>query len=68
MEESIACFCEIFDPRQKNIRHNLYEVLVIFLCTLLCAGEDCSDLDFPHFSSGWPSGHNPEDILVGDEA
>jgi hypothetical protein len=25
-------------------------------------------LDFPHFSSGWPSGHSPEDIPVGDEA
>jgi hypothetical protein len=27
-----------------------------------------SELDFPHFSSAWASGHNPEDILVGDEA
>ena len=25
-------------------------------------------LDFPHFSSALPSGDNPEDILVGDEA
>ena len=25
-------------------------------------------LDFQHFSSAWPSGDNPEDILVGDEA
>jgi hypothetical protein len=27
-----------------------------------------SELDFQHFSSAWPSGDNPEDILVGDEA
>jgi hypothetical protein len=26
------------------------------------------ELVFPHFSSAWPSGDNPEDILVGDEA
>src|ERR1700712_1463658 len=25
-------------------------------------------LDFPHFSSAWPSGHSPKDILVSDEA
>jgi hypothetical protein len=26
------------------------------------------ELDFPHFSSAWPSGHSPKDILVSDEA
>jgi len=45
MEEFIACFSEVSDPRQENIRHNLYEVLLIALCTMLCGGEDCSDME-----------------------
>lgn len=44
MEEFIACFSEVSDPRQENVRHNLYEVLMIALCTMLCGGEDCSDM------------------------
>jgi hypothetical protein len=44
MEEFIACFAEIIDPRQHNARHNLHEILMIALCTLLCGGEDCSDM------------------------
>jgi len=45
MEAFIACFSEVSDPRQDNIRHNLHEVLLIALCTLLCGGEDCSDME-----------------------
>ena len=45
MEEFIACFSEVSDPRQENVRHNLYEVLMIALCTMLCGGEDCSDME-----------------------
>ena len=45
MEEFIACFAEVSDPRQKNVRHNLYEVRIIALCTMLCGGEDCSDME-----------------------
>ncbi|OYV41808.1 MAG: hypothetical protein B7Z75_14780 [Acidocella sp. 20-57-95] len=45
MEEFIACFSEVFDPRQENVRHNLHEVLLIALCTMLCGGEDCSDME-----------------------
>lgn len=45
MEEFIACFSEVSDPRQENVRHNLHEVLMIALCTLLCGGEDCSDME-----------------------
>jgi len=45
MEEFIACFSEVSDPRQENVRHNLYEVLIIALCTLLCGGEDCTDME-----------------------
>jgi predicted transposase YbfD/YdcC len=44
MEEFIGCFLELADPRQDNIRHDLYEVLIIALCTMLCGGEDCSDM------------------------
>ena len=44
MEEFVACFSEVSDPRQDNVRHNLYEVLIIALCCLLCGGEDCSDM------------------------
>ena len=45
MEEFIACFTKVSDPRQENVRHNLYEVLIIALCTLLCGGEDCTDME-----------------------
>jgi DDE_Tnp_1-associated len=31
-------------PRQDNVRHDLNEVLIIALCTMLCGGEDCSDM------------------------
>ncbi len=44
MEEFIACFAEVTDPRQDNARHNLHELLLIALCTVLCGGEDCSDM------------------------
>jgi len=45
MDEFIACFSEVCDPRQENVRHNLHEVLMIALCTMLCGGEDCSDME-----------------------
>jgi predicted transposase YbfD/YdcC len=44
MEEFIECFAEVADPRRSNARHDLYEVLMIALCTILCGGEDCSDM------------------------
>src|SRR3954449_1510078 len=44
MEEFVACFAEVIDPRQENARHNLHEILMIALCTMLCGGEDCSDM------------------------
>jgi predicted transposase YbfD/YdcC len=44
MEEFIACFAAVADPRQDNVRHDLHEVLIIALCTMLCGGEDCSDM------------------------
>ncbi len=44
MEDFVACFAEVADPRQENIRHNLHELLMIALSTMLCGGEDCSDM------------------------
>jgi len=44
MEEFVACFADVVDPRQDNARHNLHEILMIALCTILCGGEDCSDM------------------------
>ena len=44
MEEFVACFAEIVDPRQNNARHDLHELLLIALCALLSGGEDCSDM------------------------
>lgn len=44
MEEFVACFAEIVDPRQANARHDLHELLMIALCTMLSGGEDCSDM------------------------
>ncbi len=44
MEYFVACFAEVTDPRQDNARHNLHEILLIALCTMLCGGEDCSEM------------------------
>src|SRR5437764_876116 len=44
MEDFVACFAEVIDPRQDNARHDLHEILMIALCTMLCGGEDCSDM------------------------
>ncbi len=44
MEEFVACFAEVVDPRQDNARHDLHELLLIALCTMLTGGKDCSDM------------------------
>ena len=44
MEEFTACFEDLEDPRDDNARHDLHELLLIALCTMLCGGEDCSDM------------------------
>jgi predicted transposase YbfD/YdcC len=44
MEGFAACFADLEDPRDDNARHDLLEILVIALCTMLCGGEDCSDM------------------------
>ena len=44
MERFAACFAELEDPREDNSRHVLLDILVIGFCTILCGGEDCSDM------------------------
>jgi predicted transposase YbfD/YdcC len=44
MEEFEACFDGLCDPRAGNARHDLFEVLMIALCTVLCGGEGCTDM------------------------
>jgi hypothetical protein len=39
MERFTACFAELDDPREDNARHDLHEILVIALCTMLCGGK-----------------------------
>jgi predicted transposase YbfD/YdcC len=45
MDGLIACFAELDYPRTGNAgRHDLLEMLVIALCTVLTGGEDCTDM------------------------
>lgn len=44
MEAFNVCFSDLEDPRDDNARHELLELLVIALCTVLSGGEDCSDM------------------------
>lgn len=44
MEKFAACFEGLDDPREANARHDLLEILIIAFATLLCGGEDCSDM------------------------
>ena len=39
MEEFVACFADVVDPRRDNARHDLHELLVIALCTILTSGS-----------------------------
>jgi len=45
MEGFRECFSGVDDPRSGNARrHDLQELLVIALCTVLCGGESCVDM------------------------
>lgn len=45
MEGFNACFADLQDPRTGNAgRHDLLEMLIIALCTVLSGGEDCTDM------------------------
>lgn len=46
MEGFAACFTELVDPRTGNaVRHDMLEMLVIALRTMLTGGEDCTDME-----------------------
>lgn len=45
MEGFAACFADLTDPRTGNAgRHDLLEMLVIALCSVLTGGRDCTDM------------------------
>ena len=45
MDGFTACFAGLDDPRTGNTgRHDLLEMLMIALCTVLSGGEDCTDM------------------------
>src|SRR5262252_9324058 len=45
MEAFAACFEGLEDPRTGNAgRHNLLEILMIALCTVLCGGQTAVDM------------------------
>jgi hypothetical protein len=51
----VAHLSEVADPRiDRRKDHNLVDILVIAVCTLLCAGETFNDLeDFGNAKYGW---------------
>ena len=45
MDSFAACFAGLDDPRTGNAgRHDLLEMLVIALCSVLTGGEDCTNM------------------------
>jgi predicted transposase YbfD/YdcC len=45
MEEFEECWAELDDPRSGNAaRHDLYELLMIAFCTVLCGGQSAVDM------------------------
>jgi predicted transposase YbfD/YdcC len=40
----VELFSEVPDPRWRNVRHDLGEVLFIALASVLCGAENCSDM------------------------
>ena len=46
MEGLAACFEDLADPRTGNAgQHDLIEIMVIALCTVLCGGQYASDME-----------------------
>lgn len=45
MEEFVACFAGLEDPRTGNAgRHDFYELLIMALCAVLCGGQSGTDM------------------------
>jgi predicted transposase YbfD/YdcC len=56
IEKLIETISEITDPRRSygNLRHKLADILVIGLCTIMCKGEDFTDMeDFGNEREKW---------------
>ncbi|GHU37292.1 putative transposase YncI [Clostridia bacterium] len=56
IQKLIEATSEITDPRRRygNLRHKLTDILVIGLCTILCKGEDFTDMeDFGNEREAW---------------
>ena len=47
IKKLVETISEIKDPRRKygNIRHKLADILIIGLCTIMCKGEDFTDME-----------------------
>lgn len=47
IEKLIERVEKVIDPRHRygNLRHKLVDILVIGLCTVLCKGEDYTDME-----------------------
>jgi len=50
MPELADVFVDLEDPRAVNARlHSLHDILVIVLCTIVCGGQTCTDMElFSH--------------------
>jgi predicted transposase YbfD/YdcC len=44
MENFIAVFADLSDPRAANARHSLLEILVVALAAVLCGAESCAEM------------------------
>jgi predicted transposase YbfD/YdcC len=56
IEKLIESTSEITDPRRRygNLRHKLADILIIGLCTIMCKGEDFTDMeDFGNEREKW---------------
>ena len=46
MPELADVFADLEDPRAINARrHSLHDILVIALCTIVCGGQTCTDME-----------------------
>ena len=46
MSELSGVFAELEDPRAANARrHSLLDILVIALCTMVCGGQTCTNME-----------------------
>jgi predicted transposase YbfD/YdcC len=44
METFSDCFCEVEDPRARNARHALLELVFVALAAVLCGAQDCTEM------------------------